>query len=603
VKQTKIVRNPDQRALPPRRGRRGLFDGFGRPGRPGLVALVALVASTTATGAGCVKKQGAGDNCRCPKTQGAQAAVKPPEKKPDCQEACRYFVYCQSARWSDEQEQKALRERCEQDCAKMKTAGPDSQEAIFFGGVKKCAVGKGCVKFGQCMRDVIAELRKAMTADQPQEDPNAVYQVPVADSPTRGPADAPVTVVMFADYECPFCGQGWETLTKLEKAYPGKVRVVYKHYPLPSHPRGKVGAQAALCVMKQKGMDAFWKYHERLYKLDDALSDDALLQNAVAVGADRAKIKSCLDKTPHAALLKADLELGARLGIGGTPAFFFNGKKMGGAQPLSKFKEAYADALARAKAAIKEGVAPAKVYPHLIKDGATRPVMLEGKGASREPQGPPELDPTVAFRIPVSRNDAAKGPADALVTIVEFADFQCPACGFAAKRMNKLLAEFPKDVRLVYRHLPLPSHPDAALAAEAALAVRAQKGDEGFFAYHDKLYDNPQGLSRPVLERLAKELGVNMARFKKALDERTYQKQVERDQQFATRMSIMGTPAFFINGRIMMGVPRTYEELKKRIEQEISAAKKKLEGDVTRKTLYEHLQKQAKTEPVYKKTG
>ncbi len=570
------------------------------PAAAGLLAVLTLALLAS----GCVKNQGAGKNCRCMKQNPtAAAAVKPPTKTPDCKDACKYFVYCQSARWSDDSEQKDMRDRCLQDCSKAKGADAKSQEGVFFGGIKSCAVGRTCVAYGKCMRKVIADLRKLVNGDdEPQEDPNAIYKVPVVDSPTLGPATAPVTVVMFADYQCPFCGRGWKTVSELLKLYPGKIRFVYKHYPLPMHPRGRVAAEAALCVMKQKGLAAFWKFHRRAYTHHEDLSDAKLAEDAKAVGADPAAVKKCYTDGTQRALLTRDLKLGTSLGVSGTPAFFINGKKLSGAQPLDAFKTAYADALKRAEAAIKSGVKPADVYQHLIKDGATKPVYLKGKGPSsaRDPQDPPELDPKVAFRIPVTRNDAAEGPADALVTIVVFADFQCPACAVASQRLAQLRKDFPKDVRVVYRHHPLPMHSDAQLAAEAALAVRAQKGDKGFFAYHDKLYANQQDLSRPALERMAKELGVDMARFKKDLDAHTFKAAVERDAKFAQQMGMTGTPALYINGKVIMGVP-PYASLKKRIEGDIAAAKLQLKGGVTRTTLYAHLQKDAKTAPVFVK--
>lgn len=574
--------------------------GAGQWARWGVV----LLAGLSALASGCVHKPQTGNhavtNQNTATAAGRTASVAPPTKAPDCKVACRYFVYCQSARWSTDDEQKELRDRCVQDCGKAKGAAPKSQEDIFFGGLRKCAVGRACVPFGKCMRAVVAELQKAAGAGQPQEDPNAVYKVPVAGSPTQGPADAPVTVVMFADYQCPFCHRGWATLGQLVKAYPGKIRVVYKQYPLPMHPQGKTSAQAANCVRKQKGDAAFWKYHDRLYGADD-LSEASLLKHAQAVGADPGVVKKCMAAGTHAALLKADLALGTQLGVDGTPAFFFNGKKVSGAQPIEALKKAYTDALGRAEQAIKGGVAPAKVYEHLIQNGASRPVMLKGPTSNGPPAGPPELDPEVTFRIPVSRHDAQKGPANALVTIVEFADFQCPACALASTRLAQVVKEFPKDVRMIYRHMPLAMHQDAQLAAEAALAVRAQKGDAGFWAYHDKLYANQRDLSQPVLEKLATQLGVDLARFRKALADHTFRAQTERDKKFGERMGIAGTPAIYFNGRVMMGVPRTYEALKARVEKEIAAARKRLGGGVTRATLYDTLQKDAKTEPVFRK--
>ncbi|MFH2005185.1 MAG: thioredoxin domain-containing protein [bacterium] len=556
------------------------------------LAALTLQLGTTA----CVRKQ---TSQPCTQAQQSPSGVKPPKARPDCKEACNYFTYCQSARWTSATEQKGLADRCAEQC---QTAAPKSQMETFFAGIKGCAVNQPCVPFGDCMRKLVEKLQKTESGE-PVEDPKAIYKVPVTGSPMRGPADALVTIVMFADYECPFCGRGNGTINQILKLYPGKTRLVYKHYPLPSHTGGKRAAEIAICVTKQKGQPAFWKLHDRLYQNPGDFTEASLLAHAKAVGADPAAVKGCIQDPAQLASMAADLKLGMALGVDGTPAFFINGRKLSGALPVDEFKTVVKEQLTKAEAAVKAGIQPADIYQHVTKDGHTKVKYLKGKGP-KDPHGqapaePPELDSTVVFRVPVSRNHPALGPRDALVTIVEFADFQCPACGTAGPELKKVLKAFPNDVRLVYRNNALPNHPDAALAAEAALAVRAQKGDKGFFEYHDKLYANLRNLSRPVLEKLAVELGVDLARFKKALDEHTYKAQVDADGKFADQMGVPGTPAFYINGRIVMGMLPA-DELQKRIQGELAAAKKLVAGGVARAALYDHLMKTAKDKPVFK---
>jgi protein-disulfide isomerase len=569
-----------------------------------VLPLAALTVVLLGTGPSCVSKQ-ASQPCTTESKATAKASGKqPPKTKPDCKTACEYFTYCQSARWTSPTEEKMMADRCIQQCVK-----PDAgQMKTFFSGIKTCAVNRACVQFGDCMKKLVEKLQSAEAPGQSVEDPNAIYNVPVGGSPVRGPAGALVTVVTFADYECPFCGRGNDTVNWLLKAYPGKVRLVYKHYPLPSHTGAKRAAEMAFCVMKTSGAATFWKLHDKLYQSKDGYDDKTLLAAARSVGAGAAQVKACMEDKMQLAPMAADMTLGTSLGVDGTPAFFINGKKIVGAQPLDVFKKEVDAALKKAEAAVKSGVKPADVYAHLTGKGHDKVQLLKGQGGQaghgpgdgHDHGGPPELDPSVVFRVPVTRNDPAMGPKDALVTIVEFADFQSPSCAAAGQALKKLVKAHPKDIRLVFRNFPLPTHPDAALAAEAALAVRAQKGDKGFFEYHDKVYANMRNLGRPVLERLAKEMGVDLVRFKKGLDSHTYKAQVDADRRFAEAMGVPGTPALYINGRVIMGLPAP-DVLTKRLADEIAAAKKIVAKGVTRATLYDSLMKIASTKPVFKK--
>jgi len=565
--------------------------------------LAALTALVLGAGPSCVRKQ-ASQPCTTESKGSAKASGRqPPKTKPDCKTACEYFTYCQSARWTSPAEEKMMADRCTQQCAK-----PDAgQMKSFFEGIKTCAVNHACVQFGDCMKKLVQKLQAGGPQGQPVEDPKAIYNVPVGASPARGPANALVTVVMFADYECPFCGRGNGTVSQLIKAYPGKVRQVYKHYPLPSHKGAKRAADVAYCVMKTSGVATFWKVHDKFYQSMDGFDDKTLVAAASSVGADAAKVRACLADPKQLAPLAADMTLGTTLGVDGTPAFYINGRKIAGAQPLAVFKKMVDVALSEAQAAVKSGVKPADVYTHLTGKGHNKVQFVRGGGPADQGPGdghgnggPPQLDDEVIFRVPVTRNDPALGPKDALVTIVEFGDFQCPSCAAAGKALRKITKAFPRNVRWVFRHFPLPSHPDAALAAEAALAVRAQKGDKGFFEYHDKVYANQRNLGRPVLENLAGAMGVDLVRFRKALDAHTYKAQVDADRKFAEAMGVPGTPALYINGRVTMGLPAP-EVLTKRITDAIATAKKIVAKGTPRATLYDTLMKTASPKPVFKK--
>ena len=145
-----------------------------------------------------------------------------------------------------------------------------------------------------------------------------------------------------------------------------------------------------------------------------------------------------------------------------------------------------------------------------------------------------------------SGTPATFGDADAKVTVVEFSDFQCPYCTRAAEVANKVKENYPKGVRFVFRQFPLSFHQEAHLAAQASLAAAAEGK---FWEYHDLLFENQKSLGRESLEKYAEQLGLNMATFKKALDEGTYKDAVDKDIELGGKIAVSGTPTMFINGK------------------------------------------------------
>ena len=169
-----------------------------------------------------------------------------------------------------------------------------------------------------------------------------------------------------------------------------------------------------------------------------------------------------------------------------------------------------------------------------------------------EPEGPGDEATVEVYRVPVD-NAPVRGPADALVTIVTFSDFQCPFCSRVIPTLEQVVATYGNDVRIVFRQNPLPFHPNAGPAAEAALEAYAQRGAQGFWAMHDLLFENQSSLDRADLERYAAQLQLDMPRFRLALDNHVHQAVIAADQALAAQVGASGTPAFFINGRMLMG--------------------------------------------------
>ncbi|HKU37309.1 MAG TPA: thioredoxin domain-containing protein [Polyangiales bacterium] len=160
------------------------------------------------------------------------------------------------------------------------------------------------------------------------------------------------------------------------------------------------------------------------------------------------------------------------------------------------------------------------------------------------------------------------GPKDAKVTIVEFSDFQCPYCSRAANTVTELKKKYGDKVHFVFRQFPLSFHQNAHLAAQAGLAAHAQGK---FWQFHDKMFENQQKLDRPALEGYAKELGLDVAAFKKALDEKTYAPTVDAELKLGEEVAVDGTPTMFLNGARVSN-PTDIGELSKEIDEALKKA-------------------------------
>jgi len=371
------------------------------------------------------------------------------------------------------------------------------------------------------------------------------YRVPLGTSPARGPSDAPVTIVEFADFECPFCERVHATVEQLFEKYPGKVRWVMKHNPLPFHPVAIPAAITALEIRRQKGDAAYWQALGLFYAAE-ALTPDVLLSVAEQLGLDDKPLLAAFQAETMPAELQADRDLALDLGAQGTPHFFVNGRRLAGAQPYEVFDELVREELAKASERQLQG----DVYSVLQAEAAAPPGLVHH---NVPPPGPD---------VPVL------GPEDAPVVIQMFSDFECPFCQRVLPTIAALRERYPNKVKLAWRHLPLPFHPHAKQAAAAALEARAQRGDRGFWEMVERLMAMPgvllaeQGspvagelpeLSVEFLRAQAKAIGLDDAKFVAAMNSGAHHDKIAADQQLARKFGVHGTPSFFINGYALSG--------------------------------------------------
>ncbi len=363
----------------------------------------------------------------------------------------------------------------------------------------------------------------------------AVYKVPIGKSPTKGPANALVTIVEFTDFECPYCRKVQPTLKQLDAKFPGKLRFVFKHNPLPFHQGARPAAALSMEARAQRGNKGFFAATKALFAAPAPMDEPALLQIAKDLKLNPARVKWALKKKTHDSKIQADQDLAFGLEARGTPHFFINGRRLSGAQPLAKFEKLVREQLAKAEAMVQAGTPKAMVYAKIIKDG---------KGPK-----PPETK-----KIPAAgRGLPSRGKAWAPIVLQVFSDFQCPFCSRLEPTLDKVEKAFPGQVRIVWRNLPLAFHKDARPAAAAALEAFAQKGNKGFWAMHKLLFESQKNLKRADLEGYASRIGLDVARFKKALDDGRHDKKIKADEDIAKAAGIRGTPGTVINGYFLSG--------------------------------------------------
>ncbi len=234
-----------------------------------------------------------------------------------------------------------------------------------------------------------------------------VYDIPVGDSPVLGPKDAPVTWIEFSDFQCPYCGRmATQTEPELLKKYAGKVRVVFKHFPLDFHQHAMEAAEAASEVYAQKGNSAFWKFHDEVFKNQERLSKEGmkfLREVAKKLGLDMAKFDKAMNEHTHKARIQKDKDLANEIGVRGTPYIYINGQFVRG-DPSQVLEEQ----LKRAEKAIAGGVAKNKVYEHMTK------VAKDGKKVHEVPYTDKELKDLRAKFMSSCTNPQAKQVTDIL---------------------------------------------------------------------------------------------------------------------------------------------------------------------------------------------
>jgi len=405
--------------------------------------------------------------------------------------------------------------------------------------------------------------------------------VPLSGLPLRGPATAPVTIVVFSDYASPHCARVHQQLTELRRRYPAELRVQLRHRPLPNHPDAQLAAEAAMAAAEQ---GQFWRYHDALFAHPGALSRPALEQYAQVLGLDLGRFADAIDSERARRQVDADSILAAQLGLRGAPVMVVNGRPLRGVPAPPVLQAVIEQELAAAGRLAQSGVAARELYKHLALRGQTVPAVSDAVAPAASPAPPPQLDPQATYQVPVGESPR-RGPRDAPVTLVLWSDFECGRCREAEAAVQAVVQAYPRQVRLVWKSRPIPDHLEGMLAAEAALAADRQGK---FWPMHDLLFAQPRK-DRQVLDALAQQLGLGRAEFAKALDERTFAAQVAAELALADRLGVRELPTLFINGRPLTGDQLAVDNLLARVRAELQRVDQLLAQRPASADLYDRL--------------
>ena len=188
-------------------------------------------------------------------------------------------------------------------------------------------------KTAEAQQQMISQLREQAGVEVLLDAPRVEV---AADGASMGPESAPITIIEFSDYQCPFCVRAEATVKQVLEQYGDQIRFVYRHFPLESiHPQARPAARAAFCAQEQ---NKFWEYHNLLFANSNALGDEDLERYAAEVGLEGEAFRSCLEAPRSDEAVTNDLQAGSAVGVSGTPAFFVNGIMLSGAQPFEAFE-------------------------------------------------------------------------------------------------------------------------------------------------------------------------------------------------------------------------------------------------------------------------
>ena len=369
----------------------------------------------------------------------------------------------------------------------------------------------------------VLESSTARAVSEQGDDPYTVAP-DAASVPATGAKDPLVVVSVFTDFQCPYCSRIHPLARKLVQTWPNDVQVQIRHLPLRFHQRARTAAKATLAAHRQ---DRFWDYAHALFERQDEWKkgpdDESFVSwlSALAgeLGLDTARFATDIADKALDERLDHDLVRVRAMGVNATPSVMINGRK------VNARKGFYKETMRMIGEDIREGLrlleegTPRSVVPEVLftkhHSDLAASILLYDDPPADDIAIPPPPPPEGRVAVELRPDDAMKGATDdALVTLVLFSDFECPFCSRANQPIEAVLGKYPRDVRVVFKHLPLSFHPRAEPAAIAAECARRQGK---FWAFHDTLFDHQKDLDDGDLEGYAKKVGLDMAAYESCI--------------------------------------------------------------------------------------
>lgn len=422
-----------------------------------------------------------------------------------------------------------------------------------------------------------------------------------------GNRDAPITIILFDDFQCGYCRNLFHTMEKVRNRFADDIRIVFINLPMPLHYLAEPASRAALAARRQ---GRFWEMHDYLFTnysplkkpnlkplLDEIVSERGidihgiekkigtagpnailgylastgkqygvdptalntraaelysrnfhthLARASKSMGMDYDQLVKEMNADVTTLMLESDRLLASRLGVTGTPVTFVNGRLIDGAHPYETFDRVIGEELTKAEELIRKGTRKEKLYSELIKKG--NKTMARKSRAKRAGQ-----DSRKIYEINITGNEPVYGEKDAPVTIVEFSDVQCVFCLDNIITLKKIVEQYQGDVKVVMKHFPLKSHDQARGAAEYLTSIKYEYGDEMFWKMHDLLFVNQKELNQDNYRRWAKDNNLNWNRICELSSGPVIKEIVRKDIECAVKLGLRDVPAFFINGRKVLG--------------------------------------------------
>ncbi|HEY3495099.1 MAG TPA: thioredoxin domain-containing protein [Polyangiaceae bacterium] len=384
---------------------------------------------------------------------------------------------------------------------------------------------------------------------------DAAAPVPVQfGHPLWGARDAPVTLTVFADLECPHSVPFVRTILS-EKARRGdKLRLAFRHLPLSQHQEGTEAARALAEIHSARGEPAFWRALAEIVRSGQPLEPGAL--GPLLAGAGLSAFPSEPAPAVVESALEEDAVLAVRLFVRSTPTVFVNGTRLEGFQTAAVLSEAVTRELQAAYLTLASGVAPNELYSQRAKKN------LLNLGD----------DPPGRACVPAG-DSPAQGAAEPLVEFVEFTDLECELCREGEAALAKVFRGHAAEMRVVWKNFPLPQHPLARKAASFALEARRAGGDTAFFAVTSALLERGAAPDENGLARAAQRAKVDLQALLAAAEGGAHEARIAADLELARTLGLTGAPTYFVNGRKIAGAVSA-GELEAIVRAELALARK-----------------------------